>query len=104
MYPTMIVRITFVKKYQKVIKAKVKVLQSPRPEDRFSGLEIVAFSNEPELYEQLANMAKGTELMITGKREINTFKNKTIEQIILQKITPLSETPKEVVEDLVGSF
>ena len=104
LYPTMIVRVAFVKKYQKVVKAKVKVLQSPRHEDKFAGLEIVAFANEPELYSQLANLDKGTELIVTGKREISTFKNKTIEQIILQKITPLSEASKEVVEDLVSSF
>lgn len=104
LYPTMIVRVLYVRPYKKVVKAKVKVLQSPRQEDRFSSLEIVAFAANQELYNKLANANKGMELIITGKREINTFNNKTIEQIILQELRPTSPSQGSSLEELVSSF
>lgn len=107
LYPTMIVRVLWTKSYRKVAKARVKVLQSPRQEDKFGTLEIVAFSSDEELFLKVSKLQKGMELIITGKREINTFNNKTIEQILLDKLAITSgeqlDSPASI-DKLVNSF
>lgn len=104
LYPTMLVRILFVQEYQKVTKAKVLVLQSPRAEERFQKMEILAFSSDADLFARLAAAKKNKEFVITGKREISTFRNKTREQLILHKLVPADESQPEKIEELVGSF
>lgn len=104
LYPTMLVRVIFVQKYQKVVKAKVLVLQSPRAEERFQKLELVAFATDEDLFSRLALAKKGMELMITGKREISTFRSTTKEQIILHKLVPANDVQPDAIEKMVGSF
>ncbi|MCA1807421.1 MAG: hypothetical protein LC687_06210 [Actinobacteria bacterium] len=105
LYVTMIVRTVSPKRYSKVCKIYCKIINSPRQQDRFNPIEIVAFSSNKDVFDHLSKIGRGQELIVSGKREFNTFNGKTMEQLILDTFSIADEeSQSSKVEQLVSNF
>lgn len=105
----MMVTVDRVYTYDKVVRVRASILESPNYREKYKAVWLVAFKVDQDMFVKLAAMKKNEQFMVRGTRELERYKGEEYDQMFVEKVTFIGRTrrsskDKQDVKELVNSF